>query len=153
MKRAAITGHTAGLGASFYKLLKNHGYEVHGFSRSNGYDLRDYSQVGQMLDQIKDFDLFINNAKPDYAQSQIVYRLARSWTKGTVLSIGSLATIQPPKWTDIYLLEYLTQKTALAHAHKVLEPICDCQLTIVHPSHLGDDTDLYVTQLITELNL
>jgi NAD(P)-dependent dehydrogenase (short-subunit alcohol dehydrogenase family) len=45
-KRAAITGHTSGLGASFYRLLAQHGYEVQGFSSSNGYDLRDYSHVG-----------------------------------------------------------------------------------------------------------
>ena len=152
MKRAAITGHTSGLGASFYSLLDQHGYEVHGFSRSNGYDLRDYSQVSRILEQTKDFDLFINNAKPDYTQAQIVYRLARRWS-GTLLSIGSYAVIDPPLWTDTFLLEYLTQKTALVHAHRVLEPVSDCRLLIVHPRHLDNDTDLYVKQLIKELDL
>ena len=152
-KQAAITGHTSGLGASFYKLLHNHGYEVHGFSRSNGYDLRDYSQVGDMLEQIKDFDLFVNNAKPDYAQAQIVYRLVRQWKKGTVLSIGSCATITPPGWTDTFLLEYLTQKIALVHSHQMLEPNATCRLLIVHPEHLDNNTDDYVEQLVKELNL
>jgi dTDP-4-dehydrorhamnose reductase len=74
IKQAAVTGHTSGLGNSFFRLLSNQGYQVQGFSRTNGYDLRDYSCVTDMLTQIKGFDLFINNAKPDYAQSQIVYR-------------------------------------------------------------------------------
>ena len=152
MKRAAITGHTSGLGASFYRLLDKHGYEVHGFSRSNGYDLRDYSQVSVILDQIKDFDLFINNAKPDYTQAQIVYRLAREWT-GTLLSIGSYAVLDTPPWTDTFLLEYLTQKTALVHAHQVLTPISKCRLLLVHPQHLDNNTDPYVKQLIQELDL
>ena len=152
MKRAAITGHTSGLGASFYRLLDKHGYKVYGFSRSNGYDLRDYSQVSRMLDEIKGFDLFVNNAKPEYSQAQIVYRLAREWS-GTLLSIGSRAVISPPPWTDTFLLEYLTQKTALVHAHQVLEPIANCRLLIVHPQHLDNNTDPYVEQLIKELNL
>tara|TARA_R110000868_G_scaffold411013_1_gene701350 strand:- start:1177 stop:1635 length:459 start_codon:yes stop_codon:yes gene_type:complete len=152
MKKAAITGHTSGLGASFYRLLNKNGYEVHGFSRSNGYDLRDYSQVSRVLEQLKDFDLFVNNAKPDYVQAQIVYRLAREWS-GTVLSIGSCAVIDPPLWTDTFLLEYLTQKTALVHAHRVLEPVSNCRLLIVHPQHMDNNTDPYVAQLLKELDL
>lgn len=153
MKRAAVTGHTSGLGASFYRLLNEHGYEVHGFSRTNGYDLRDYSQVGRMLNEIEDFDLFVNNAKPDYAQAQIVYRLARRWEHGTVLSIGSQAVLKPVGWTDTFLLEYLTQKAALVHAHQTLESVARCQLLLVHPEHLDDKTDEYVEQLLKELNL
>ena len=153
IKRAAITGHTSGLGNSFYRLLDKHGYQVYGFSQSNGYDLRDYSQVGRMLAEIKDFDLFINNAKPDYAQAQIVYRLSREWSQGTVISIGSQAAINPSKWTDTFLLEYLTQKTALIHAHQVLEPIAKCRLLMIHPHHLDNNIDFYVKQLMEELKL
>ena len=151
-KQAAITGHTSGLGNSFYILLRQQGYEVHGFSRTNNYDLRNYSHVSRMLDEVRDFDLFINNAKPDYAQVQIVYRLVREWQKGTILSIGSNAVVDTPVWSDTFLLEYLTQKTALTHAHKVLQPIAKCRLLIEHPRHL-ENTDAYVAQLITELNL
>lgn len=151
-KRAAVTGHTSGLGNSFYRLLADYGYEVHGFSRLNNYDLRDYSNVSRMLQATKDFDLFINNAKPDYVQTQIVYRLVREWQNGTILSIGSYATVESPDWTDTFLLEYLTQKTALVHAHQVLTPVAQCRMLIVNPCHL-DNTDVYVEQLIKELNL
>lgn len=153
IKQAAVTGHTTGIGNSFFRLLKEKGYQVHGFSRTNGYDLRDYSCVTNMLHQIKGFDLFINNAKPDYVQSQIVYRLSRDWVSGTIVSIGSQAVIQDPGWTDTFLMEYLTQKIALCHAHKLLQPVVNCTLKIVHPAHLGNNPDLYVKQLLDELNL
>lgn len=136
IKKIAITGHTSGLGKSFFDILSNN-YNVVGYSKSNGYDLRDYSVVSKIIDEISDVDLFINNAKPDYAQAQIVYRLARTWS-GMLLSIGSQALIDPPKWNDTFLLEYLTQKTALLHAHTVLEQISKCKLIIVHPDHISD---------------
>jgi len=137
IKKVAVTGHTSGLGQSFFDLLTQQGHHVVGFSRSNGYDLRDYSVVSKIIQEINGFDLFINNAKPDYAQTQIVYRLSRTWN-GTVLSIGSMVVVDPPKWTDTFLLEYVTQKTALAHAHQVLEPVAKCKLMLVHPAHIQD---------------
>ena len=137
IKKIAITGHTSGLGKSFFDLLTQQGHHVVGFSKSNGYDIRDYSIVSKIINEINDFDLFINNAKPDYTQSQIVYRLAREWS-GTVLSIGSTVVVNPPNWTDTFLLEYVTQKIALAHAHQVLEKIAKCNLVLVHPDHIQD---------------
>ena len=151
--KAAITGHTTGLGNSFFRLLSTRGYDTIGFSRSNGYDLRDYTKVGDMLERIQDFNLFINNAKPDYAQSQILYRLARSWSQGVIISIGSHAVIEDPGWNDTFLLEYLTQKTALCHAHAMLSQSSSCRMIIVHPEHLGDRTDQYVEEVIKKLNL
>ena len=139
IKKIAITGHTSGLGKSFFDLLTQQGHQVNGFSRSNGHDIRDYSVVSKIIKEIQDFDLFINNAKPDYVQSQIVYRLSRDW-HGTVLSIGSKVVINPPEWTDTFLLEYVTQKTALAHAHQMLEKISKCKLILIHPDHINDPT-------------
>jgi len=149
IKKIAVTGHTSGLGKSFFDLLSSQGHQVVGYSRSNNHDLRDYSVISKILDEVQGFDLFINNAKPDYAQAQIVYRLARSW-EGTLLSIGSRAVINPPIWTDTFLLEYLTQKTALAHAHKVLEPVAKCKLVIVHPAHMND-TDACAKDILAEV--
>lgn len=151
--KIAVTGHTTGLGKSFYDELSHRGHHVEGFSRTNGYDLRDYSRVGIMLDKINDFDVFVNNAKPDYAQSQILYRLTRKWNKGTIISIGSMAVINNPHWTDSNLLEYLTQKTALAHAHSMISQISQCQLILLNPSHLDNNTLPYVKTQLDNLNL
>jgi len=150
--KIAVTGHTTGLGKSFYQECINRGHTVKGFSRSNGYDLRDYSKVGLMLDQVNDFDLFISNAKPDYAQTQILYRLVRQGTCKQIVSIGSEVILSPPSWTDTFLLEYVTQKTALAHAVQVLSNITKCQLILLNPAHL-DDTTMYVKQQLDLLNV
>lgn len=151
--KIAITGHTTGLGKSFYDELIRRGHHVEGFSRTNGYDLRVYSRVSAMLDKIVDFNVFINNAKPDYAQSQILYRLTQLWNNGMIISIGSMAIINDPQWTDSNLLEYLTQKTALAHAHSMISRISQCQLILLNPAHLDNDTLPYVQTELDSLNL
>jgi hypothetical protein len=151
IKKIAVTGHTSGLGKSFFDLLSMQGHKVVGYSKSTGHDLRDYSIVSKIIEEIQGFDLFINNAKPDYAQAQIVYRLARSWD-GTLLSIGSRVVVDPPNWTDTFLLEYLTQKTALLHAHNILESLSTCKLIIVHPAHI-QDTDRCARDILTQVLL
>jgi nucleoside-diphosphate-sugar epimerase len=136
--KIAITGHTSGLGRSFYHECIQRGHVVQGFSRTNGYDLRDYSQVERMLDKVNGFDLFISNAKSDYVQAQILYRLVRQGTCQTIVNIGSQVIVSPPNWTDTFLLEYVTQKMALAHAVQVLSPLAKCQIILLNPEHLGD---------------
>lgn len=150
--KIAITGHTARLGKDFFDELQRRGHTVTGFSRSNGYDLRDYSCVGKMLDKIKDYDVFINNAKPDYAQTQILYRLVQQWDTGLIVNIGTKALESPPEWTDIFLLEYLTQKTALAHACQVLANISKCNIVLLNLAHLENSSD-YVKEQLDLLNL
>lgn len=148
MPQAAITGHTAGLGKQIKNYLESRNYAVHGYSLSTGCDLRDYSQVGKMLQQTKDFDLFVNCAKPDYAQSQILYRLVKSNFKGTILNIGTPAIHQPQGWTDLGLLEYLTQKTALFHAHQNLANLYCGKMIMWEPLHVGSQD--YVYQCLDE---
>ena len=145
MKKAAITGHTSGLGAAYCGRLNAKGYETFGFSRSNGYDLRDYSRVSDMVQRVQGFDLFVNNAKPDYAQSQILYRLIRSGFTGKILNIGSKILDNDPHWSNLDLLEYYTQKTALMHAVKVLQPHSMGGIFLFNPEHT-DDADLVVDQ-------
>jgi len=151
--KIAITGHTARLGKDFSVELQRRGHTVTGFSRSNGYDLRDYSCVGKMLDEIKDYDVFINNAKPDYSQTQILYRLVQQWDTGLIINIGTKALESMPDWTDIFLLEYLTQKTALAHACRVLLNISKCKIILLNPAHLDNSCAEYVKEQLDLLNL
>lgn len=146
--KIAITGHTKGLGKSFYDICESKGHQVAGFSRSNGYDLRDYSCVTKMLNEIQGFDMFISNAKPDYSQAQILYRLVRSWEFGTIVNIGSAILNKMPLWEDTFLLEYATQKHALQHAVNVLSNVTSCKLILINPAHLGDNTyDYALSQL------
>jgi|TARA_B100000073_G_scaffold338407_1_gene335527 hypothetical protein len=58
----AITGHSRGIGKCCYDLFTADGHEVLGFSRSNGYDIRDPESRKQIVEQSLDADVFINNA-------------------------------------------------------------------------------------------
>lgn len=153
IKRAAVTGHTQRLGKAFFQELEQRGYQVTGFSQSTGHDIRDFSVVSKIIALTQGFDLFVNSAKPDFAQTQILYRLARSQSIRTVLSIGSAAVTNSPPWTDTHLLEYLTQKVALDHAHRVLPCTDRTRLILVHPQHLDDDCLPYVREVLDSFNL
>lgn len=151
MITVALTGHTRGLGAIICQCLTDKGHLVLGFSTSNGYDLRDYSQVTRMIDRVQGSDWFINCAKPDYAQAQILYRLLASGFSGRILNIGSPVVHGRTGWQDLGLLEYSTQKVALHHAHQVLEPLYPGQLIMWEPDHTLDK--LYVSRYLQGLAL
>lgn len=151
MKLAAVTGHTSGLGKLIAEYLQSQNFVVQGFSRSTGHDLRDYARVTHMLDQVRDHDLFVNCAKPDYAQSQILYRLVAQGFAGKILNIGTPVIHQSHAWTDLGLLEYVTQKTALWHAHNTLTKIHPNHIVMWEPLHAADAA--YVAQYLDEVVL
>ena len=138
MIKIALTGHTSGLGSVMFDVLTNKNYKVIGFSKSSGCDIRDYSQSGSMIEQVKDFDWFINCAHPDYCQSQILYRLIANGFTGKILNIGSPVVHQNPNWTDVGLLEYVTQKTALWHAYTTLNRFYPEKVLMWEPDHTTD---------------
>jgi hypothetical protein len=65
----AITGHTKGLGKAFFDHFQNR--SVIGFSRSNGYDISDPVCRSKILNEIKDCNIFINNAYNNFDDSQL----------------------------------------------------------------------------------
>lgn len=81
--KIAITGHTSGLGKSFYEHYTKLGHEVIGMSRSNGYCLpNDLTKVAVEANKC---DLFINNAYCDISQSELLQK-----TTVAVVSCGSM---------------------------------------------------------------
>lgn len=136
--KIALTGHTRGLGKLIHEYLISKKYSVIGFSFSTGCDLRDYYQVGSMIDLIKNHDWFINCAHPDYCQAQILYRIFQSEFRGKVLNIGSPVVHYVPEWKDLNLLEYVTQKTALLHAHTTLVKFFSNRTFMWEPEHTKD---------------
>ena len=144
--KVAITGHSKGLGAEFYRAYTAAGHTVTGFSRSNGYDLRDWSQMQKMLAQIKDYDLLISCAKPDFVQTVILYQLWKLWQgqSKTIINISSILTTMPTNpigmFYDVDLDFYRTSKETLNNAHSQLmfkSPLP--KLILVKPGHLYDN--------------
>jgi short-subunit dehydrogenase involved in D-alanine esterification of teichoic acids len=145
--KIAITGHTRGLGAEFKKAYEESGYQVDGFSRSNGYDLRNWDHMQKMLGQISDHDMFINIAKPDFVQTTILYELWKRWKNQhrTIINISSGITYTPvcPKnlFDDPSMDAYRTAKVSLNEASAQLSfksfwP----KIVLVNPIHLYNDT-------------
>jgi hypothetical protein len=92
--KIAITGHTQGLGQAFFNHFQSH--TVIGFSRSNGYNIASPADRNKILEEIKDVDMFINNAYNNFddAQLQILMAVYDLW-KGTdkiIINISSRYT-------------------------------------------------------------
>jgi hypothetical protein len=92
--KIAITGHTQGLGQAFFNYFQSH--TVIGFSRSNGYNIVYPNDRNKILDELKDVDVFINNAYNNFDDSQLkllmdVYDIWKGTDK-TIINISSRYT-------------------------------------------------------------
>ena len=85
--KIGITGHSDYLGKGLYDFLKKN-HEVIGFSRSNGYDLKNYKKI---LTDVVDLDVFINNTYHPNLQQKIFEELFDLW-KGKDKTIFNVLT-------------------------------------------------------------
>jgi hypothetical protein len=82
--KIAITGHTSGLGKSFFDhFSKDH--EIIGLSRSNGYGITE--NQNEIIKIVSDCDLFFNNAHSGITQGFLISRL---YNKIPVITSGSM---------------------------------------------------------------
>ena len=91
---AAITGHTAGIGKAIAQALSASGYDIQGFSRSNGYDISNSRDLVRIVEQSAGADLFINNAYHDFAQCRLLELVFGFWKNNpnkTIVNINSRA--------------------------------------------------------------
>lgn len=103
--KIAITGHTKGIGkAIFDKLSIKH--EMLGYSRSNGYDVKNYKTI---LSEIKSVDIFINNTYLGDFQEKIFLELFSKWKNEskTIVNLLNASTIINPQTS----LKYSRDKT------------------------------------------
>lgn len=114
--KVGITGHTQGLGKYLFEHFENLGHYCEGFSRSNGYEIKE--NFDQILDHIKDFDLFINNAHQGDVQSKFLDHLKNN--KINIVSIGSTSSLFYQEKKEQYTgwkLSYLEEKKKLLDIH------------------------------------
>lgn len=73
--KIAITGHTKGIGKALANEAKLREHEVKGLSRGTGHDI----SLVSIIDEIKDCDMFINNAYAPYYQTQVLKDIIEEW--------------------------------------------------------------------------
>ena len=114
--KVGITGHTQGLGKSLYNSIRSKKHEVLGFSRSNGFDIKNPYQRGSIVQAVRQFDAFINLVHNYYHQSDLLIELHKSWRglDKKIINISS-GVVSIDTWAlDNYeMMEYKIQKINL----------------------------------------
>jgi NADP-dependent 3-hydroxy acid dehydrogenase YdfG len=136
--KVAITGHTHGIGAALYGAYELEGCTVTGLSRSNGYNIR---SVPKVADAIEPCDVFVNNAQAGFAQTELLFEMARRWTRTNkhIIVISTQMT-QYPVTVIPGLDEYRTQKVTLESAVAQLRyTTTGVRFTLVRPGDIATE--------------
>lgn len=119
--KIAITGHTAGIGQAFAKILAGRGHDIVGLSKRHGDNIRNIPKIAE---RIVPCDMFINNAQAGYAQTELLYAVWEKWQDQPgkhIWCIGTMMTQSPTDQpvqgqSDIDMNQYRNQKMALDDA-------------------------------------
>lgn len=98
--KIAITGHTDGIGKRLYDTLIKK-YEVVGYSRSNGFDIKNYDKI---IKEIDDCDVFINNAFEKQYQTKLFELVFNMWKllPKTIINMNSSCVYETSDWNPEY---------------------------------------------------
>jgi NAD(P)-dependent dehydrogenase (short-subunit alcohol dehydrogenase family) len=114
--KIAITGHTYGIGKELSTKFFIEGWQVVGFSRSNGYDISKPEDRARIIEQSQDCDFFINNAYSTYAQCELLFELWQAW-QGKQKRIINMSSSIVGRWqNDFRDIKYRNAKVALEDA-------------------------------------
>lgn len=145
--KIAITGHSAGIGQAFAKILQARGHEIVGLSKRNGDNVRNTNKI---MEKIIPCDMFINNAQAGYAQTELLYAVWEAWQDQPgkhIWCIGTMMTQYPtdmpvPGYSETVMSQYRNQKIALDDAISQLRykkhlPI----ITMIRPGSVATQPD------------
>lgn len=79
--KVAVTGHTRGIGKEIANYFVKHGFELVGFSKSTGYNIRDPEIRKKIVEESKECSVFVNNAMAmvDDSQTSMLKEIYESW--------------------------------------------------------------------------
>jgi NADP-dependent 3-hydroxy acid dehydrogenase YdfG len=160
--KIAITGHSAGIGQALAKAY--HGNEIVGLSKRDGNNIRN---IPKIADQIEPCNMFINNAQAGYAQTELLFEMAKRWqgTRKHIIVISTMMTQDPASaLPGLDMDQYRVQKVALEEAvRQIRNRHIGIQLTIVRPGQVATqptqtvppaaDVDAWAKVLISILNM
>jgi NADP-dependent 3-hydroxy acid dehydrogenase YdfG len=110
MKQIKLTGRSSGLAKALIDHLSRRGHQVQGYGKGD----IDLENTADVIEKIKDADIFINNANHKFTQTEILFHLFNEWkydSKKIIINISSRAA--QPNISKGYL--YAAQKAALEH--------------------------------------
>jgi nucleoside-diphosphate-sugar epimerase len=140
--KIAITGHTAGIGQALAEQYTRSGHEIVGLSKREGNNIRN---IPKICDQIEPCDMFVNNAQAGYAQTELVFEMAKRWT-GTrkhIVIVSTQMTQYPiSPLPGLEMDQYRVQKVALEEAVRQLRNReLGITFTIVRPGNIATSAD------------
>ena len=148
--KIAITGHSQGIGLAIADRLNQH--DIHGLSRTNGYDITNTSQI---INAVRDCDVFINNAYHSYCQTELLSTLYLEWQdlNKIIINIGSAVTAYPR--TEVLLNDqpwpYRDHKISLEKEFRKLAwQGTNCRLALINPG--ATDTTMMQAHNCIKLN-
>lgn len=140
--KIAITGHTAGIGQALAQRYKSFGHEIIGLSKREGNNIR---IIPKICDQIEPCDVFVNNAQVGYAQTELLFEMAKRWegTSKHIIVISTMMTQAPTSsLPGLDMDAYRIQKVALEEAVKQLRNRrLGIKITIVRPGNIATSPD------------
>lgn len=77
--KVAITGHSKGIGAAIANALTRQGHTVTGYDITNNYDISKPGVIEAIAAECTDYDIFINNAYADTAQTKMLETMIDAW--------------------------------------------------------------------------
>jgi NADP-dependent 3-hydroxy acid dehydrogenase YdfG len=140
--KIAITGHTAGIGQALAHQFECAGHTIIGLSKREGNNIR---VIPKIADQVEPCDMFINNAQAGYAQTDLLFEMARRW-QGTgkhIVVISTMMTQDPVSClSGLDMDQYRVQKVALEEAVKqIRNRRLKIKITIVRPGNIATSPD------------
>jgi NADP-dependent 3-hydroxy acid dehydrogenase YdfG len=140
--KIAITGGTAGIGQALGNEYQSLGHEVLNLSRRTGHNIR---VIPKIADLIEPCDMFINNAQVGYAQTELLFEMARRWTgSGKRIMVISTTMTQDPVSVlpGLDMMAYRIQKTTLEQAvSQIRYSRLGIKITLVRPGNIATSAD------------
>lgn len=140
--KIAITGHTAGIGQALAKEYALDGHEIVGLSQREGNNIRNTPKI---CDQIEPCDIFINNAQAGYAQTELLFEMARRWqgNQKQIIVISTMMTREPvSSLAGLDMDHYRLQKVTLEEAvSQIRHRRLGLTITIVRPGNIATSLD------------
>lgn len=140
--KIAITGHTAGIGQALALKYQSLGHEIVGLSKREGNNIR---VIPKICDHIESCDVFVNNAQAGYAQTELLFEMAKRWqgTNKHIIVISTMMTQAPTSsLPGLDMDAYRVQKVALEEAVKQLRHRrLGVKIIIVRPGNIATSPD------------